>query len=258
MHSFQRKRVIDHTEHDEHDHLGIWVGQWAVLQNLPLDDSEHIAFFAAASGNAKLLALLVETGWVPFSGTLFFAVLWELGRSNPFAPGWNDPQFMETPTVPSPAERTAGVVDIILSMPVPPLLKKMMILEDMPHRVRSLIPFYSDWSPDAIALCSVQPPQCTAASRILRKILALRTARSHVYRNFKRGLGFCFQGALRILKTHPQSTPNVVHAWLEAAGDLVLRGDAGNADSNAIPVCPDWWPAFDRHDWAALENMIDL
>jgi hypothetical protein len=188
MHSFQRKRVIDHTEHDEHDHIRIWMGQLRVLENLPFDDADHLAFFAAASGDAKLLALLAEAGWVPFNGTLFFAVLWELGYQNPFAPGYNGPlNIYVTKPVESPAERTPGVVDTILSMPAPPLLKQMMIAESIPMRVRPCLPWALQHSPSLLGVCSRQPPHCIAAARILRKILALR----NVDRRFS-GLGVSF------------------------------------------------------------------
>jgi hypothetical protein len=159
----------------------------------------------------------------------------------------------ETKPVESPAERTPGVVDTILSMPAPPLLKQMMIAESIPMSLPWALPN----SPSVLGVCSRQPPHCIAAARILRKILALRNVRSHAVRGVNPRLRVSFQRALFELREHPQSAPNVVHAWLEAASDLVLavpRAD-GNADSNAAHTWPDWWPAFDRRDWAALGKM---
>jgi hypothetical protein len=80
--------------------------------------------------------------------------------------------------------------------------------------------------------CSRQSPHCTAAARIPRKLLALRNIRSQytlwVFR-FRVQVEVSFKTAWMKLKEHQQSAPNVVHAWLETAGDCSFEVMMGKA-----------------------------
>jgi hypothetical protein len=174
MFVFQKERIgYSQTFNPQDAGDDPWFLLHVAIMYLPCDDADYPAFFAAASGNAKLLKLLAKSGWMPFRGTLFFAVRWELGYPNPFIPpDTNEADNEKDEPIVSPVERVPGVVETVLATPMPPGIKHLMVIERLPAGFEPGINNQEDdlhvlWFP------SIRPPDCTVAARILRQILPM-------------------------------------------------------------------------------------
>jgi hypothetical protein len=258
MFAWQKKRIsFDETYTTEND----WTELAATLKALPCIDADYPAFFAAASGNSKLLELLAKTGWMPFRGTLYFAVRWELGYRNPFIHESLTGKEEDVPIV-SPAERVPGVVTTVLTTPMPPGIKHLMVVETVPTGFEPGI--INGWNEESV-LCfpSARPPDCTRAASILRQMLPLKHLVKDMCPRVKFDSPDAFSEAFIQLMNAPDKDPKVVLAWLETGYDLILQGTPAEPfryhhkdPRNFIPIWPDWWPAFEKRDWTALGELI--
>jgi hypothetical protein len=258
MFAWQKERIsFDETYTTEND----WAELAETLKNLPCDDADYPAFFAAASGNSRLLELLAKTGWMPFRGTLYFAVRWELGYRNPFTLEPLSGKEEDVPIV-SPAERMPGVVTTVLTTPIPPGIKHLMVVETIPTGFEPSIPNICK-DDFVLSFPSAQPPDCPRAASIIRQILPLKHLVKDVCLSVKYESADAFTWAFDQLMKAPYKDPKVLLAWLETGYDLILEGRPAKSDEyhykdprNWSPIWPDWWSAFEDRDWTALKEII--